>query len=155
MMMLSNTNSQTHTRRFDTGLMEVCGVRPRHDIHVGMYGVLLPSLLFNATAGWGFMGCYTDSAGRVLPVSLANVASLSACQQAASSAGYSYFGLEDGNQCWAGNNIQIATSLGPSSSCNMPCSDGSDMCGGQWALNMYGPSEWQGPHTHAITRADA
>lgn len=57
-------------------------------------------ILDGANAGWGYMGCYTDNVVRVLPVALPNVASISACQQAASNAGYSYFGLEVGAQCW-------------------------------------------------------
>ncbi|GIL89906.1 hypothetical protein Vretifemale_17647, partial [Volvox reticuliferus] len=61
------------------------------------------------------------------------------CSSLATSAGCSYFGVQVASDCYCGNDVRWATSLGTSSSlCNMDClGDPSQICGGPSAQNVY------------------
>lgn len=54
------------------------------------------------------------------------------CHQAAIDNGYTFFGLQDGEECWASNSdFSVISQHGPSSNCNMTCpGDSSEPCGG-------------------------
>ena len=88
-----------------------------------------------ASSGWTYQSCYSDSSSRVLSTQLANVASPAACQAECKAAGYTYAGIEYGNQCWCGNSMNGGSALA-ASSCDMKCSDGST-CGGYWTMSLY------------------
>ena len=51
--------------------------------------------------------------------------------------GFSIAGTQYGNQCFGGNEITPKITL-PESACNMRCGGGqTQMCGGDWAMNIY------------------
>lgn len=62
---------------------------------------------------------------------------LQRCFDAAAAAGWHYFGLQWSIQCFAGNNLTLATSLGIGT-CNMACSgNSSQICGGDGSQSIY------------------
>ncbi|EFJ47699.1 hypothetical protein VOLCADRAFT_91721 [Volvox carteri f. nagariensis] len=89
----------------------------------------------------GYIGCFADDADRVLPERLADNdpnMSVSYCRNLAKAAGLPYFGVEYGQECYGGSDMEIATRLGRSSNCTHSCSgDTSQICGGDWAVNIY------------------
>ncbi|KAI8616934.1 aspartic peptidase domain-containing protein [Chytriomyces sp. MP71] len=83
------------------------------------------------------LGCFQDSQTRVL-TRLMNRGSTtpSFCFNSCSASGFYYAGVENGNECWCGNSLPVATL--PSSTCSTPCSgDTGQTCGGPWALNIF------------------
>ncbi|KAF8421833.1 WSC domain-containing protein [Tirmania nivea] len=53
-------------------------------------------------------------------------------------AGFAYFGLEYGNECWCGNVVRDVSEQRPETECNMPCAgDGAKLCGAGFRLNLY------------------
>lgn len=92
-------------------------------------------------AGWLLEGCYADSAvGRVLPASLGGVTNVFECYWRAAQYSYQYFGIQNGGECWAGNEYTLATSRGGSSACTMQCTAGG-ACGGNYAVSLYSLSK--------------
>ncbi|GLC63225.1 hypothetical protein PLESTF_000013700 [Pleodorina starrii] len=64
-----------------------------------------------------------------------------------------FFGVQGGMQCWGGNDLVRATSLGSSSNCNTKCSgDSTKICGGSLASNVYSLSNDLGCFTDNATR---
>lgn len=60
------------------------------------------------------------------------------CRQAAGVVNYRYFGLRNGNQCWATNNFTVAVSGGIASTCTTACLGNSNQkCGGDGATSLY------------------
>lgn len=60
------------------------------------------------------------------------------CTSACSSAGFTYAGLEYGNECYCGSSIQNGGHPIADNSCNMACTaDKSQLCGGPAAINIY------------------
>ncbi len=72
-----------------------------------------------------FLGCYQDcSKGRGLPNYLGNGKTFDTCQSAAQAGNWSYFGLQftqpnGTSECWAGNDLSQATSMGKASNCKV------------------------------------
>jgi len=54
--------------------------------------------------GPGYIGCFVDSATRVLPDRKYNGDSLTSVLCRTTCAGYKYFGIEVAHECWCGNN---------------------------------------------------
>ena len=53
---------------------------------------------------------------------------------------YSYFGLQDGDGCYCGNDDSKFIPVNPSE-CNQPCSGNkNEICGASWRLSVYGPN---------------
>merc|ERR1712225_118817 len=82
--------------------------------------------------------CVADNTNNVRTLSTFIGASSSmtpaACRT--SCVGFVYYGVEYGSECWCGNSFPSSTVV--STQCVMPCSgDGSQICGGSYALNMY------------------
>jgi len=75
-----------------------------------------------------------DSFYRTLPYLLNNSASvmtIELCWQYASDQGFPYFAVQSGGQCFAGTNLTMATILGQSDVCNIPCGGNvNEICGG-------------------------
>lgn len=71
------------------------------------------------------LGCFADSWDRMLPTLLQTSGAITAarCSQLAEAGGFSVWGLQNSNQCWAGNDIARATSLGASAACTKRCYD--------------------------------
>ncbi|KAG2485882.1 hypothetical protein HYH03_015465 [Edaphochlamys debaryana] len=88
----------------------------------------------------GYVGCYNDDGSRRLPVRLASDPSMTTtkCRDLAASAGLSLYGTQYGAECYGGSDETRATSLGPSTGCNMGCAGAStETCGGGWANSVY------------------
>lgn len=97
-------------------------------------------------AGWGSLGCYTDSTGaRTLTTGVAVTGGASAmtvalCTSACKSNGFKYAGVEYASECYCGNSF--ANGGGPasdgSSGCSMTCAgNATEYCGGPNRLNVY------------------
>ena len=53
---------------------------------------------------------------------------------------YNYFGLQDGDGCYCGNDDSKFIPVSPDE-CNQPCSGNkNEICGGSWRLSVYGPN---------------
>jgi hypothetical protein len=96
---------------------------------------------FSATIGTSsHLGCFVDSDDRALTTwtySSWTNNTVEACSAACSQGGFKYAGVEDGNECWCGNNEDYGR-LGTSSMCISTCTgDSTEICGGPWALNIY------------------
>lgn len=104
--------------------------------------------------GFGYIGCYVDSPNRVLPNYLRAISgNPSQCALAAAAAGYSYFGVQ-GTECFGGNSVQRAMSGGVSSGCAACSGDATQMCGGTWAVSLYGPGTERGTDPRHCTHVD-
>ncbi len=80
--------------------------------------------------GWSLKGCYTDSSTRLLTTSLSTSSSMTpaVCIAGAVAKGFQYAGVENGGECWMGNDM--ATTASVSSACTVKCAgDGTQICG--------------------------
>ncbi|EFJ47698.1 hypothetical protein VOLCADRAFT_91720 [Volvox carteri f. nagariensis] len=97
--------------------------------------------IYETSPSEGYIGCFADDADHVLPERLADNdpnMSVSYCRNLAKAAGLPYFGVEYGQECYGGSDMERATRLGRSSNCTHSCSgDTSQICGGDWAVNIY------------------
>lgn len=96
---------------------------------------------------WEYVGCYTDmvNGARVFSKASQNAytstivpMSVNSCTAFCGGLGYSMAGLEDTNQCWCDNSMNIVSGTGiPSGLCISPCSGNpKQICGG--ALGTMG-----------------
>jgi len=79
------------------------------------------------------LGCYSISQLQALPNRLDNCSRMTSftCQSLAVDWGYTYFALQAGGACWAGNDLAAAQQHGPSADCSTSCkADLSQTCGG-------------------------
>ena len=124
-----------------------------------------------STNGGSYVGCFVDSSSRTLPTGLtSNTASYLDCFQRARSLGFRYVGLQNFNgpgQCWGGNSLSGAKSLGIATNCALrETSDGSSDGSVFWAggnanavydigyMNYLGISLQSMTLTSAATNAD-
>lgn len=103
-----------------------------------------------------YLGCATDSSpSRALQGASTSGPDMTvdACaafaQKGNSGAGYKYFGVEFGSECYVGNTLMPSSSIltgasdPPGSSCNMKCSGkDSQVCGGAGLLSLYSNSNY-------------
>jgi WSC domain-containing protein len=83
------------------------------------------------------IGCFRDAPTRILRDYLGTGFTIEACHQVAAGYGYTYFGLEAGGECYAGNSLDRDLQIADSS-CNLACSAApSEGCGGSWALRAF------------------
>jgi len=81
--------------------------------------------------------CYEDNVNRILENQI-NVPNLTPAKCRDACRGYTFAGVEFGEQCFCGNVPPLPPMLKPSSECNMPCSgDSSQICGGFARINIY------------------
>jgi hypothetical protein len=93
-----------------------------------------PPGISTATAST-YVGCFKDESTRDLSDEAANGGSMSVETCLADCAGYSYAGVQYGNQCFCGNSYG---KYGSATDCNMDCSgDSAETCGGTWANSIY------------------
>lgn len=89
--------------------------------------------------GFVSQGCHKEAtSGRALSVgkSISANATVYNCIQACR--GYTYAGLEFGQECYCGNSLGAGSVPTLASECNMPCKgNGSEYCGGGSRLNLY------------------
>lgn len=89
-----------------------------------------------------YLGCFVDSSSRDLPnlLSVAGGVTQESCRTAASAAGYLYFGLQNGNECWAGNTYG---GQGAGTGCTTACTaNAAQLCGGPWRNSVYSIARW-------------
>lgn len=90
-----------------------------------------------------YLGCYVDKIdARRLPVVLmwteSWAVSVDSCYRAALAKGLKYFGVQLGEQCFGGNELSYAQSLGASTKCSMRCAANyKQICGGANANSVY------------------
>ena len=54
---------------------------------------------------------------------------------------YRYFGLQNGDGCYCGNDDSKLVPVSPDE-CDQPCSgDSNEICGASWRLSVYGPNQ--------------
>jgi hypothetical protein len=101
------------------------------------YSTAVSLLVINPANGAGYVGCYTDTATRALPVQLAGTNNtIESCKQAAYNAGYKYAGLQYFGYCFAGNTLGF--SLVAETECSTACTANSgQICGGVWRNSIY------------------
>ncbi len=102
------------------------------------------SLFSPAPASGDYIGCFTDSEIRALPIALSNQ-SFESCKAAAKSQGAEYFGLQDAAadrgygkaECWAGSGDRYK-SQGPATSCAaLPTRGINYVAGRGWSNAVY------------------
>jgi len=91
------------------------------------------------TTGCGTNGQFNSAPGRLLPYCTStSVMSIDLCMGYAIDLVYTVFSLQYGKECYIGNNLYYATSLGQSGGCSMTCPGNVDkVCGGSWANQVY------------------
>lgn len=100
--------------------------------------ILLALTWLGGPPAWAdYVGCFTDTETRALPVVLASSGStVESCVAAASQAGQAYAGLQYYGWCFGGNALghaQVANA-----ECNTPCTaNPAQMCGGVWRNSIY------------------
>jgi hypothetical protein len=81
-----------------------------------------------------FMGCFADNGNRDLPLFAGNM-SRDQCMNFALNQNMPFYGLQNGGECWLGNNFGR---YGTSTNCNRRCNQNSnENCGGSWANQVY------------------
>jgi len=82
-----------------------------------------------------YLGCYKDTGTRDLVVAKPDQNSIKACNTAC--VGYTYFGVQDGKQCFCGERYGTYGKA-PESDCQSKCGDNPKQnCGGFWRNSVY------------------
>jgi len=111
-----------------------------------------------APSGWSLYvksgndggGCYVDSETRILNgySGSSTTNGLESCLNTCRTKGFSYGGVEAGNQCFCGNSLPSNLASAPSSQCNYACkTTTTDKCGGSWRMHIYA---WTPPPLAAV-----
>ncbi|KAJ3165020.1 hypothetical protein HK101_000308, partial [Irineochytrium annulatum] len=93
-----------------------------------------------AASGWNSIGCMVDSGN---PHTFAHqfpgsTYTFETCSSNAAAAGYTYFGLEYGGECWADTAIRGNAAKAPASDCSFPCNGNpAQLCGAGSRLSAY------------------
>jgi len=104
-----------------------------------------------ATLDTPYFGCFVDQGARALPDNLLGADDMTGAKCAAHCAGYEYFGVEYGRECWCGNNPPKLKA--PEAECSFPCAgDDTELCGAGGRINVWGhpipPPEEVGSYKH-------
>jgi len=92
------------------------------------------------SARGGHRGCFADGLPRDLPVYLGSGFNVETCGERAVAAGYAYFGLQYGSECWVGSTFGR---YGMGSGCTMACSSKpAEGCGGVWHNDVWAAKTW-------------
>ena len=128
---------------------ELCGAGMRLSVY--QLGVAAP-VNPDTVADFGYSGCYTDSVDvRTLPGSTVTSPDMTLTTCAALCADYHYFGLEDGDQCFCGMDLDPTTKT-TESECQLKCAgDKSLVCGGTLRLTVYKKAEPPAPPSNPAT----
>ncbi|KAF8341317.1 uncharacterized protein EI90DRAFT_1719489 [Cantharellus anzutake] len=94
--------------------------------------------------GWSSLGCYTDDTNNRALKGYSTSVSYNTpgwCINTCASQGYTYGGVEFGQECYCSNSITTTSTTGVATSasdCSMPCSgDSSQKCGGGNRIGIY------------------
>jgi hypothetical protein len=122
---------------------EICGAGMRLTVY-GPVGTTTPPVVVEPTnpaavGDYDYDGCYTDSiALRVLSGQTISSDDMTLASCASICAGYAYFGVEYGIQCFCGTELDASTTKSPETECTMPCpGDNSLICGDANRLTVY------------------
>ncbi|XP_062581411.1 uncharacterized protein LOC134243202 isoform X1 [Saccostrea cucullata] len=87
----------------------------------------------------GYLGCFEDQWSRTLkdgPIT-SDKTTVTECKNICSEKKTKYYGVENSNECFCGNNITSRVEK-PEGECNMQCrGDVRQICGGSWGINIY------------------
>ncbi|KAJ5023574.1 WSC domain-containing protein [Bipolaris maydis] len=86
---------------------------------------------------WGYEGCYTDSATRVLNGLKTQTDDMTVEKCAAFCTKYKYYGLESHDECYCGNTFEAPTNKVLDRNCDTKCKGSIAMCGGGWHISLY------------------
>ncbi|KAJ3064999.1 hypothetical protein HDU98_011599, partial [Podochytrium sp. JEL0797] len=107
----------------------------------------VPHVASAAFQGWTAAACFEDAkapfGSRLLPNKLGDAQdmTLQKCGQLATDAGYPFFGVEYGTECWAA--FEYSHNPVFSAKCNIACAgDSSEICGGSLAINVYSAQKY-------------
>ncbi|OWY46760.1 WSC-like protein [Alternaria alternata] len=86
-----------------------------------------------------YLGCLTDGDNRVLgDKKFQNDPNMTVERCGTLCAGFNYFGVQWGQECYCGNTFKYATQHKPESDCSRPCTgDKNQKCGGSHRSNVY------------------
>ncbi|KAI9449272.1 WSC domain-containing protein [Lactarius psammicola] len=119
---------------------ELCGGASRLNVYKFKGTYPIGASVVKKAGGWTSRGCYSDSTSsrtlerRVDPGNVTVESCVSTCQ----SQSFTIAGLEFGQECWCGNQIQSPGAPISQSACNKVCSgDSTEVCGGPDALQIY------------------
>ncbi|XP_046544847.1 integumentary mucin C.1-like [Haliotis rubra] len=104
------------------------------------YDCAVTSLSVNNNECGTYIGCYFDDWGRVLPYGhLVDRSTMTSEKCMLNCYGnYSHFGIEDGTECFCGNEIKSGYSKKGDNECPKTCpGDSGSRCGGPWRISIY------------------
>lgn len=78
---------------------------------------------------YNYLGCYNDTGTRAIPTQMQNVSNPQECQELAISNNAALYGVQDGGQCFIGNDINQAIQYGQAANC--------PTMGGAWTNQLY------------------
>ncbi|KAF4575259.1 WSC domain-containing protein [Pleurotus pulmonarius] len=111
-------------------------------------GASAPSVPQTVAEDWDYQGCYTDSVSdRTLSHShhVDGGITIESCVAFCSTNGFSFAGLEFGDECFCGNSIGASTKKSDSE-CAMVCSGNlAEFCGGRDRLTLYSTGDAEEP----------
>ena len=85
--------------------------------------------------------CFKEESARILSESQNGLGDLTVdiCRhQCFIEKGFAFAGVQNGNECWCGNDDPPVANLLPDSACNRACrGDNTQMCGAGWKNNVY------------------
>ncbi len=122
----------------------LCGGPSRLSVY--NYTLYQPPIHKPVIAGYGFRGCYTDSAPRTLDTysTTSNAMTQEFCVDVCAARGYEFAGVEYGSQCFCGNGISVSAD-GRSGvkvkedECGMICGgDRTELCGAGNRVGIWG-----------------
>ena len=98
------------------------------------------SVTASDSSEWYALGCAIDTSSRILSGYALDGQSdmtIDSCLELCEDQGYSFAGVEFGDECYCGNSIPGNVTYSDDA-CNVVCSgDSSETCGGSWALDLY------------------
>ncbi|KAK4179428.1 putative fungistatic metabolite, partial [Triangularia setosa] len=117
------------------GGTQTCGAGDRMDLYQNNFYVASAP----ASLDVPYLGCFVDSGERILPHNLLGADDMTAEKCAAHCAGFAYFGVEFGRECFCGD--VAPTHQAPEPECSFPCAgDATQICGAEERINVWGPS---------------
>ncbi|KAL8691510.1 MAG: hypothetical protein Q9218_003276 [Villophora microphyllina] len=122
---------------------ETCGAGNR--LNVYKKSVTAPTSSASTSASnplptsYASQGCYTEATnGRALVEKTYYDDAMTIDKCSTACAGFNYFGLEYYRECYCGNDLKDGSVPAPSTDCKYPCTgDKSEICGGDYRLNLY------------------
>lgn len=111
----------------------------------------------STSASWESLGCTSDSSvNRVLVGSYSESGSQTPqlCMAKCQSQGYTYAGLQYGRQCYCSNTM-VNPKLGVTGCTTVCAGDKTQMCGGAYRMNIYGPASGSSSSSSASLTSSA